>query len=435
VGIVSIGLIARQWRAWLPLAAATALFVVAMVLPGFLPRAARPAPSTAVEESVTASAASATPALSAAPVASESGPSAGIPAGSGPPLESRLPILNAGFELGAINNGTIYGWSKRPGLTSAPDGTASYNIVEGGAYRGARFASIRNVLKPFQATVTSSRIPFTVGDDIGVSVWVKAIVGRPVLAIYINWFDASGRLISSDRAGSLSTKGALTWQECVGFAKPPAGTAQAQLLLYEGTTTTTMGIDEVTVQRGDFLPEPTPPKGRPATLQQIIDNLLSIFSASPDSGLEGSKQFRLAWWGKIIDYTVFGNYFWTGKGFGVNLADTDGFQSTVDRSLRSPHNSHVTVLARMGIPGFVLWLVLQGTFGIGLLRATIALRRAGDVRLAMTAALVFSYWVAIMVDTSFDPYLEGPQGGIWFWTIFGVGLVIMSIAPRRPVTA
>jgi hypothetical protein len=37
----------------------------------------------------------------------------------------------------------------------------------------------------------------------------------------------------------------------------------------------------------------------------------------------------------------------------------------------------------------------------------------------------------MMVVTSFDPYLEGPQGGIWFWSIFGLGLVTMRLA-RRP---
>jgi O-antigen ligase len=166
----------------------------------------------------------------------------------------------------------------------------------------------------------------------------------------------------------------------------------------------------------------------------MIENFLSIFGSSPEPGLEGSKQFRLAWWGEIVNYTVFGDYFWTGKGFGVNLADADGFQSTVDHSLRSPHNSNMTVLARMGVPGVILWLLLQGLFGIGLLRATLAFRRAGEAHLALIGGLVLAYWLAMMVDTSFDPYLEGPQGGIWFWTIFGLGLVVMRIAPRRRVT-
>ena len=40
------------------------------------------------------------------------------------------------------------------------------------------------------------------------------------------------------------------------------------------------------------------------------------------------------------------------------------------------------------------------------------------------------YWVTMMVDTSFDPYLEGPQGGIWFWSILGLGLVVMRLGDR-----
>jgi hypothetical protein len=35
-----------------------------------------------------------------------------------------------------------------------------------------------------------------------------------------------------------------------------------------------------------------------------------------------------------------------------------------------------------------------------------------------------------MVNTTFDPYLEGPQGGIWFWALFGLGLVLIRLAPR-----
>jgi O-antigen ligase len=197
----------------------------------------------------------------------------------------------------------------------------------------------------------------------------------------------------------------------------------------------TIGIDDVTVQSGHFIAEPVSLKGRPATFQQLIDNLLSVFGSSSDRNLEGTKQFRLAWWGKIVDYTVFGKYFWTGKGFGVNLADSDGFQTNADHSLRSPHNSEMTVLARMGVPGLVFWVLVQGSFGIGLLRATLAHRRAGAVQVAAVGGWLLAYWVAMMVDTSFDPYLEGPQGGIWFWVIFGLGLVVMGQVPRHRVAA
>jgi len=181
-------------------------------------------------------------------------------------------------------------------------------------------------------------------------------------------------------------------------------------------------------------PEPTPYAGRQTSVDQLLENFISIFKTSSVERDEGSKAFRLAWWTKIVDYTVFGPYFWTGKGFGVNLADDDGFQATGDGSLRAPHNSHITVLAHMGVPGLVLWVLLQGAFGIGLLRSIWAHRRTGDLKVAAVGGWILVYWSAMMVNTSFDPYLEGPQGGIWFWTLFGLGLVVMRLTPRRRET-
>ena len=163
---------------------------------------------------------------------------------------------------------------------------------------------------------------------------------------------------------------------------------------------------------------------------QLIQNSGSIIGGSEAEGLQGTKSFRMRWWTAIFDYTVRGPWFWTGKGFGVNLADDDGFQVNPDHSLRAPHNSHMTALARMGVPGFVLWALLQGVFAIALLRAFLTNRRAGERDLAAAAGWLLVYWLAMMVNTSFDPYLEGPQGGIWLWVVFGLGMVVMRETPR-----
>jgi hypothetical protein len=176
---------------------------------------------------------------------------------------------------------------------------------------------------------------------------------------------------------------------------------------------------------------PTDPPGRQFSTAQWFQNIASIFGGSSDEELDGTRAFRLAWWAAIADYTVLGPYFWTGKGFGVNLADDDGFQPTADHSLRAPHNSHMTVLARMGVPGALLWVLLQVAFFVGMIRAVRAHRRNGEPGLAALGAWALVVWAAMMVVTSFDPYLEGPQGGIWFWTVFGLGLVVMRMVPRR----
>ena len=31
------------------------------------------------------------------------------------------------------------------------------------------------------------------------------------------------------------------------------------------------------------------------------------------------------------------------------------------------------------------------------------------------------YWLASLIQAAFDVYLEGPVGGIWHWTLVGVG--------------
>jgi hypothetical protein len=171
--------------------------------------------------------------------------------------------------------------------------------------------------------------------------------------------------------------------------------------------------------------------GRTLSVSQFVDNITSIVSDGDSSALEGTKEFRLAWWGKIIDYTVDGPFFWTGKGFGINLADDDGFQITADHSLRAPHNGHIEILARAGVPGFVMWILLNAAIGISLLVAANGARALGRTRWVAINGWLFVAWAAALVNSAFDPYLEGPQGGIPFWVIVGLAIVAIeaSTAP------
>ncbi|MFN2382939.1 MAG: O-antigen ligase family protein [Gemmatimonadota bacterium] len=171
---------------------------------------------------------------------------------------------------------------------------------------------------------------------------------------------------------------------------------------------------------------------RAVSPRQLASNVLSLIGQeSGDRMLSGTREWRQQWWRDIIDYTVHGDYFWRGKGYGVNLADADGYQVEEDDSLRSPHNGHLTILARSGVPGFALWLLLQGTFGVSLLAAWWRARARGDNWWARVDLWILAYWVAFLVNASFDVYLEGPQGGIWFWCLFGFGLAMLE-AQRGP---
>jgi O-antigen ligase len=166
---------------------------------------------------------------------------------------------------------------------------------------------------------------------------------------------------------------------------------------------------------------------RQVSRHQLADNVNTIFERP---GADSTAEWRLDWWETIRNYTVYGPYFWQGKGFGVNLADDDGFQVYSDNFLRSPHSGHLTVLARMGVPGLALWTALQIVFVATLVRGFMRARRRHEEWWARLNIFVLAYWVAYVVNGSFDVWLESPHGGIWFWCLFGFGMCVTQVQQR-----
>ncbi|MCV9935359.1 right-handed parallel beta-helix repeat-containing protein [Boseaceae bacterium BT-24-1] len=179
------------------------------------------------------------------------------------------------------------------------------------------------------------------------------------------------------------------------------------------------------------------PRGeRPISARAVIDNITSIAAPNAANNLDGTKQWRLGWWTAIRDYTFHGPYFWTGKGFGLNLALADGFVVGLELGgpvLRSPHNVHMTYLGRGGVPGLTLWLLTIGTWIIALLRAAHFAWRRGDLDWARYFVFLVCYLSAIVIDASFDVALEGPMLGIPFWILFGIGFGSLMVYRAWPV--
>lgn len=164
---------------------------------------------------------------------------------------------------------------------------------------------------------------------------------------------------------------------------------------------------------------------RSISVDQLALNIQSIVFELDDRSLSGSREWRQEWWDTIVDYTVSGPHFWDGKGYGINLADDDGFQ-VGDGSLRAPHNAHLNLLARGGVPGFALWVAVQVAFLVTMVRAARVAARTGRRLWLGVLGWVFVYWLAAVVNMTFDVYLEGPQGGILFWSLVGFGLAVAA---------
>jgi hypothetical protein len=171
-------------------------------------------------------------------------------------------------------------------------------------------------------------------------------------------------------------------------------------------------------------------KGRTFSPDQVMNNIGSITGNNSSEDLQDTATWRMVWWKHIVDYTVWGPYFWTGKGFGVNLTLQDGPPGVVSKeeaALRSPHNGNMTVLARTGVPGAIIWVALNFVFVFRLLKAYRLANRSGSRFWSGVNLWILCYWLGAFIDMSFDVYLEGPQGGIWFWSIIGFGVAVLRV--------
>jgi hypothetical protein len=160
---------------------------------------------------------------------------------------------------------------------------------------------------------------------------------------------------------------------------------------------------------------------REVSVEQIVTNVSSLVGRADNNlgGVNNTTKWRLLWWGDIIDYTFNGSYFWAGKGYGINLATADGYQVDEDESLRSPHNGFMTILGRSGVTGLLLWFAFLISYFSWLAYISLKARLEEPMK-ARLAVWFIAYGVAMLINTNFDVYLEGPMGGIWFWSMIGM---------------
>ena len=95
--------------------------------------------------------------------------------------------------------------------------------------------------------------------------------------------------------------------------------------------------------------------------------------------------------------------------------------------VRSPHNAHLTMLARSGVPGLVLWVMTGLAWFAMLLRNIVLAKRRKETHWSNIFIWIACYALAIVIDASFDVALEGPMLGIWFWSLFGLGIAASMI--------
>ena len=97
----------------------------------------------------------------------------------------------------------------------------------------------------------------------------------------------------------------------------------------------------------------------------FMDHLMSavpnIALTNPElTGPAGSAQLRISWWTQIVEESLTSvKIFLFGKGFGMPLTQ---FSAASDIIAREPHNMYISIFARLGIVGLLIWIWMHITF-------------------------------------------------------------------------
>ncbi len=168
-------------------------------------------------------------------------------------------------------------------------------------------------------------------------------------------------------------------------------------------------------------------QGREFSAAQLVQNIVSVGGAEDSPGnLAGTVDGRRELWVRILDKQVDDGRLVDGSGFGPNIAADVGEYDEGKETLRNPHNSHLHILARMGLVGIALWVALWSAWYWRMLRGCGRLARAGRHRDRQIAVLCMMFTTSVLVSTFFDPQLEGPTVSIPLWTVFGIGIAVTS---------
>jgi hypothetical protein len=169
------------------------------------------------------------------------------------------------------------------------------------------------------------------------------------------------------------------------------------------------------------------------SLSFFWDHILAIFGigATGQGAIAGAASgvpLRLHWWTRIYEQlTADPVTLLTGLGYGVPLTD---FHDTSGGIVREPHNSFISVVARVGVVGFFAWAWMQAElFRVGFL-AYRESRRRGLYLAARLCLLIVAFAILTLVGCVGEDNMEKPYFAIPYYTFWGI---VLRIAYRLRV--
>lgn len=153
----------------------------------------------------------------------------------------------------------------------------------------------------------------------------------------------------------------------------------------------------------------------PVRTDFFLEHFRSISGAEGTPG--ASVQGRMEWYDE-----VFGRIRknpWLGEGFGQPLITFEN--DLTGGVVRQPHNSTVTVLARMGIVGLLPWFALH-LYIVSRFVYAFRQRRRLDRRMADFILWLFMLYMVYMISSIVEPAFEFPSAAVPFYFFLGLSL-------------
>jgi len=144
----------------------------------------------------------------------------------------------------------------------------------------------------------------------------------------------------------------------------------------------------------------------------------------------GGVDLRLHWWIRLYEeLTVDPVTLLTGLGYGIPLTD---FRDTLGVTAREPHNSVISVVARLGLIGLVSWIWMQVELFRAGFHAYRINRRRGWNDTARLPLLVLAFAVLTLIGCVGEDNMEKPYYAIPYYVLWGF---VLRMAYRLRVEA
>ena len=156
----------------------------------------------------------------------------------------------------------------------------------------------------------------------------------------------------------------------------------------------------------------------------LLDHLKAVLGIKSDSeslnGAAAGVGLRVGWWINIFHgLTSSFGHFVTGLGFGIPLTD---FHDASDALVREPHNSYISVAARMGLIGVISLIWMYASLISAWNRAYKRCVAIGWEEGKRILLFFFSYFVLLWIFSITEDGMEKPYNAISFYFFWGVVL-------------